>query len=81
MKRPLESRSSDKACMAQEVGVRPESCTTAVPSLIFSVCAPIQHRGVKASLPQASADQTESKPSFSASWAISTKLGLGAALQ
>ena len=48
------------APIAVAVGVRAESCTTEVPSLIFDVWAPIQASGVKASEPQDSAVQTES---------------------
>ena len=56
------------ACMAVAVGVRAASCTTAVPRRTRSVWAAIQASGVKASDPQASAVQIESKPSRSASW-------------
>ena len=50
------------AAIAVAVGVRAESCTTAVPSLIRSVWAAIQASGVKASEPHDSAVQTESNP-------------------
>jgi hypothetical protein len=67
--------------MAVEVGVRAAICAMDVPSLMRDVCAPIQASGVKASEPQASALQAESQPSFSASWASSTRLGSGCAPQ
>ena len=49
-----------RACIAVDVGVRPESCTTAVPSRIVDVCAPHQASGVKASEPHDSAVNTMS---------------------
>jgi hypothetical protein len=67
--------------MAVEVGVRAAICAMEVPSLMRDVCAPIQASGVKASEPQASALQAESQPSFSASWASSTRFGGGCAPQ
>ena len=67
--------------MAVAVGVRAESCTTDVPSLIAWVWAPTQASGVKASDPQASAVHTESKPRRSASWARPTKSSGGPAPQ
>ena len=81
MSRPFERWSRVSAAMAVAVGVRAESCTTEVPSLIFDVCAPIQASGVKASEPQASAVQTESKPSRSASCAGPIRSGGGWAPQ
>ena len=51
--------------------LRAESWATPVPSLIFSVWAAIQVRGVNASEPQDSAVQTESKPTASA-WRTSS---------
>ena len=59
-RRPPERWSRVRACMAVAVGVRAESCTTAVPRRILDVWAAIQVRGVKASDPQASAVKTES---------------------
>ena len=69
------------AAMAQAVGVRAESCATAVPSRMRDVWLPIHARGVKQSLPQDSATHTESKFSRSASCASSTMLGCGCAPQ
>src|SRR5438067_2882447 len=55
------------AVMATAAGVRADSCTIPVPSLILDVRAPIQARGENASDPYASAVHTDSKPSRSAS--------------
>ncbi len=55
------------AVMATHAGVRAEICSTAVPSLMRVVRAPIQQSGAIASDPYASAVHTESKPSRSAS--------------
>ena len=60
IRRPLERWSRVSACIAVAAGVRAESCTTAVPSLMREVWAPIQASGVKASEPHASAVHTES---------------------
>jgi hypothetical protein len=49
-----------RVCIAVAVGVRAEICTTAVPSRIRCVCAPIQASGVNASEPQDSAVNTMS---------------------
>ena len=65
--RPPERWSSVIAAIAVAAGVRAEIWTIAVPSLIRSVAAPHQASGVSASEPYASAVQTESKPSRSAS--------------
>ena len=81
MRRPFERWSRVSACIAVEVGVRAEIWTIEVPSLMRDVFAPIQASGVKASEPQASAVQAESKPSRSASCASSTKFGCGCAGQ
>ncbi len=81
MTRPFVRWSRVSACIAVDVGVRPEIWTIEVPSLIFVVWAPIQVSGVNASEPQASAVQTEWKPRRSAVWAISTKFGWGCAPQ
>ena len=67
--------------MAVAVGVRADSCTRSVPSLMRVVCDPHQARGVKASDPHDSAVQTESKPRASASATISAARGGGAAPQ
>ena len=67
MKRPPESASSVMAVIAVFAGERPGSCMMPVPSRIFVVWAAIQARGLTASEPHASAVQTESKPSDSAS--------------
>ena len=64
--RPPDRRSSVIALIAVAAGVRADSCTRPVQSLTREVCAPIQDSGVKASLPQDSAVQTESKPQSSA---------------
>ena len=56
------------AVMAVVAGVRAGICIMAVPSRIFVVWAPIHASGDTASDPHASAVQTESKPSRSASW-------------
>ena len=55
------------ACIAIEVGVRPDICTIDVPSLTRLVRWPHQASGVNASEPQASAVKTASKPQRSAS--------------
>ena len=67
MKRPPERWSSVIAAIAVAAGVRALICTMPVPRRIFSVCAPHQARGVRASLPYASAVHAEVKPSRSAS--------------
>ncbi len=54
-------------CIAQLVGVRPESCTIEVPSLMVLVRGPHHASGVNASEPHASAAKTVSKPLRSAS--------------
>ncbi len=59
-------RSSVAAVIAVFVGVRPGICMIAEPSLILSVFAARYARTVTASVPHASAVQTESKPSRSA---------------
>ncbi len=66
-KRPPERRSSVAAVIAVFAGERPGICMIAEPSLIRSVCAASQPRTLTASVPHASATQTESKPSRSAS--------------
>ena len=58
--------------MAVAAGVRAESCTTPVPSLMRSVCAASSASGVNASEPHDSADQAASNPAFSASTVSST---------
>ena len=68
MKRPPERWSSVIAAIAVAAGVRADSWTMPVPSRMRSVCAPHQASGVSASEPYASAVQTESNPSRSASW-------------
>ena len=65
-----------QAAMAVATGVRAESCTTPVPSLMRSVWAASQVSGVNASEPQDSAVQTESKPQSSASL-VSSTMSLG----
>ncbi len=72
MKRPPDIRSSVAAVIAVFPGVRPGICMIAEPTRIRLVSAAIQARTVTASVPQASAAQTESKPSRSASWARGT---------
>ena len=67
MNRPPERWSSDIAAIAVAAGVRADICMIPVPSLIRSVWAPHQASGVTASEPYASAVQTESNPSRSAS--------------
>ncbi len=67
MNRPPERASSVIAVIAVMAGVRAGICMIAVPSLILLVLAAIQVSGVMASFPYASAVQTESYPSFSAS--------------
>ena len=64
--------------MAAAVGVRAESCISAVPSRMREVFAPSQASGVSASEPQDSAVHTESKPSRSASATASLWSGLPA---
>src|SRR5690606_26400026 len=76
-KRPLEMWSMVMAAMAVAVGVRAESCTTEVPSLMVDVWPAIQARGEKASEPQASAVHTESNPRRSASTVVSMISGGG----
>ena len=49
--RPLDKWSMVKAAMAMAVGVRADIWQIPVPSLILLVCAPIQAKGVMASLP------------------------------
>ena len=79
--RPFERWSRVSACIAVEAGVRAEICTMPVPRCNFSVCAASHTSGEKASEPQASALHAEWKPSASAAWPISTKLGWGWACQ
>ena len=64
--RPFDRWSRVMVLIAVAVGVRAESCTTAVDSRIRSVSEPYQARGVKASDPQASAVKTVSNPARSA---------------
>ena len=64
--RPPERWSRVSACMAMEVGVRPDICTIEVPSRTFCVSRPHQASGVNASEPQASAVKIASKPDSSA---------------
>ena len=72
MKRPPDRWSSVTAAIAVAAGVRAESWTIPVPRRMRSVWAPHQASGVSASEPYASADQTESNPSRSASWIASS---------
>ena len=65
--RPFVRWSRVSACIAVEVGVRAESWTIDVPSRMRSVWEPHHARGVRQSLPYASAVQNESNPSRSAS--------------
>ena len=69
--RPPLRWSRVSACMAIEVGVRPDICTIEVPSRTFVVSRPHHASGVKASEPQASAVKTASKPDSSAARTIS----------
>ena len=55
-----------RACIAIEVGARPDICTMDVPSRTREVSRPHQARGVNASEPQASAVKIASKPDSSA---------------
>src|SRR3954447_8806554 len=64
--RPLDRWSRVSACMAIDVGVRPDICTMEVPSFTRLVSRPHHASGVKASLPHASAANTASKPESSA---------------
>ncbi len=66
MKRPPDIRSSVAAVIAVFAGVRPGICMIAEPTLIVVVDAASQARTVTASVPHASAAQTESYPSASA---------------
>ena len=67
--------------MAAAAGVRAASCAMLVPRRMCRVSEAAKARGVKASDPQASAVKTLSKPSRSASWAVSTKSVGGCACQ
>ena len=67
--------------MAVAAGVRADSCTTPVPSLIRSVWAASRASGVKASEPHDSADHTASNPACSAATVSSTRLSGIARLQ
>ena len=60
MKRPPDIRSSVAAVIAVLAGVRPGICMIAEPTLIVVVCAASHARTVTASVPHASAAQTES---------------------
>src|SRR5699024_10080084 len=64
--RPPDRWSSVMVLIAVAVGVRADSCTTAVDRRMFSVSDPYQASGVNASEPQASAVKTVSKPALSA---------------
>ena len=81
MTRPFDRWSSVRVCIAIEVGVRPDICTIEVPSRSRSVSLPHQASGVNASLPQASAVKTASKPLRSASATISATPSGGCAPQ
>ncbi len=72
MNRPFDRWSIVIAAIAVAAGVRADICTIAVPSLSVSVGAPHQASGVRQSEPYASAVQTESKPSRSASLTASS---------
>ena len=68
------------AVIAVDAGVRADSCVTPVPSRSRDVDAPHHANGVKASEPYASAVQTESNPSDSATRTCSAASGGGPAL-
>jgi hypothetical protein len=76
-KRPPERWSIVIAAIAVAAGWRADIWTIAVPSLIRSVDAPHHASGVRQSDPYASAVQTESKPSRSASAIVSAMPGGG----
>ena len=77
MKRPPERWSIVIADIAVMAGWRALICVIAVPSLSDDVCDPHHASGVRPSEPYASADQIESKPSFSASAIDSSMFGGG----
>jgi hypothetical protein len=68
MKRSLDSAARVSAVMAVMAGTRALICMMPVPRRMRSVFAARKASGVTASWPQASAVQTVSTPSFSASW-------------
>ena len=63
------------AAIAAAVGVRADSCATAVPSRTLRVADPHQASGVKTSDPHDSAVNTASYPASSAATTISAALG------
>src|SRR6059058_6156977 len=69
--RPPDKASNVAAVIAVAAGVRADSCTNPVPSLIRVVRAAYHVNGVNASEPYASAVQTESKPQSSAASTVS----------
>ena len=64
--RPPVRWSRVSACIAMEVGVRPDICTIEVPSRTRLVSRPHQASGVNASEPHASAVKSASNPASSA---------------
>ncbi len=64
--RPPVRWSRVSACIAIEVGLRPDICTIDVPRRTREVSRPHHASGVKASEPQASAVKMASKPASSA---------------
>ena len=79
--RPFERWSRVSACMAMDVGERPDICTIEVPSRTRVVSRPHQASGVNASEPQASAVKIESNPDSSAACTSSAWLVGGCACQ